>query len=986
MVDNSIENNSAPKDDQPVSILNYLSGCGQTIKLDSNRSISLNKPGSVYLVSSGRLDIFAIPNPDADVAGPRLNIMRIDSGQLLFGFSNEKLGERDIAFIGVSGTKTELLEMSVGDFLNKALSSQDKTPFIVMIENLVKGLLANLIPKLGSSPVTFREVTPGLAQVFGDHSTLSVRHGLFWVSHTGGVFSFIDRPELSDLLKDRIAPVSRGSWINVSENCSVSVETTDDLCGDIGRLTTALSDFHDLVVHLVGIQYQQRMTDQASMLVQEQDQENRLVETALEKLSSTIIKDRREFVALKGKPLLDACQIVGSQSGITFVQIPQDQKGSGDPLKDICEASRIRAREVLLTGKWWKEDHGSFLGFMDEEERPVAILEKKPGVYILCNPVDGTKTRVNEALAGRIRPVAYVFQTPFPEKPLNAWDLIKFSMKGLGPDIWRNIGFGIMTGLLSLITPIATGILIDDIIPSEDRSQLIGLSLAFVVSAVCISLFQFAQALSVLRIEGKAGFVVQSAVWDRLLSLPVTFFRQYPAGDLANRTLGIDQMRQLISTQAMTTVLASVFSIFQIGLLFYYSIELALVALVLTAISLIVPVICFLLQLKYQRPLYDLLGKIQAFNLQVINGIAKLRVSAAERRMYHLWASMFSKQKELSYKSGVAGNVLGVSVSSLSLIGTFVMFTWIFFSTDKALHSISPGHFMAFISAFTGVLGSAYSTLTTVFPMMQVKPVYERTKPILKALPEVRQKAAYPGELSGHLELNKVSFRYYPDGPLIIKNFSLEIQPREFVALVGPSGAGKSTLIRLLLGFEQPESGSILYDGQDLAKLDVKAVRRQIGVVLQNGLLFSGSIFENIVGSSPLTLNDAWEAARMAQLEDDIKDMPMGMNTVIGEGGDGLSGGQRQRLLIARAIVRRPRTLFFDEATSALDNERQELVSKSIEELEASRLVLAHRLSTIRNAHKICVIVEGEVVEMGNFDELMAKGGVFSELAKRQIV
>ena len=206
------------------------------------------------------------------------------------------------------------------------------------------------------------------------------------------------------------------------------------------------------------------------------------------------------------------------------------------------------------------------------------------------------------------------------------------------------------------------------------------------------------------------------------------------------------------------------------------------------------------------------------------------------------------------------------------------------------------------------------------------------------------------------------------------------------MALVGPSGAGKSTLIRLLLGFEQPESGSILYDGQDLAKLDVKAVRRQIGVVLQNGLLFSGSIFENIVGSSPLTLNDAWEAARMAQLEDDIKSMPMGMNTVIGEGGDGLSGGQRQRLLIARAIVRRPRTLFFDEATSALDNERQELVSKSIEELEASRLVLAHRLSTIRNAHKICVIVEGEVVEMGNFDELMAKGGVFSELAKRQIV
>jgi ABC-type bacteriocin/lantibiotic exporter with double-glycine peptidase domain len=270
--------------------------------------------------------------------------------------------------------------------------------------------------------------------------------------------------------------------------------------------------------------------------------------------------------------------------------------------------------------------------------------------------------------------------------------------------------------------------------------------------------------------------------------------------------------------------------------------------------------------------------------------------------------------------------------------------------------------------------------------MMQVKPIYERTKPILKALPEVNNTASYPGELTGHIEISQVSFRYNPAGPLIIKNFSLEIMPREFVALVGPSGSGKSTLLRLLLGFEEPETGAILYDGRDLTKLDVKAVRRQIGVALQNGILFSGSIFENIAGSSPLTLNEAWEAARMAQLEDDIKDMPMGMNTVIGEGGEGLSGGQRQRLLIARAIVRHPRMLFFDEATSALDNERQELVSKSIEKLEAARLVLAHRLSTIKNAHKICVIVDGEMAELGNYDELMSKGGVFANLAKRQIV
>ena len=785
--------------------------------------------------------------------------------------------------------------------------------------------------------------------------------------------------------KGKKLPLSVKSWVSV-EKCSVSAKTTAELVETYDEVGRTLSDFHSLVVAIVRLQYDRIITEQTRMLVQEQDQEKRLVESALQTLSSTIIKDHRDFSEIKGKPLLDACRILGAHVGIKFTQRQDDQESLGDPLKDLCEASRVRVREVVLVNDWWNRDHGSLLGFMHEDDRPVAILCVKPGSYLLCDPQVSSRTRINEELASRIKPLAYAFQVPFPEQPLNAWDLTKFAVKGLAPDIWRNVGFGILVGLLGLLAPIATGILIDDIIPGENRSQLLGLSAALFVAAVCIMLFQFGQALAILRIGGKSSFVVQSAVWDRLLALPVTFFRQYPAGDLANRTLGIDQMQQLISNQAMSTLMAAFFSVFQVGLLFYYSIELALVGLVLTVMFLIIPVICLILQLKYQRPLYNLIGKIQAFNLQVINGMAKLRITAAENRIFNLWARMFSMQKELAYKSGMVGVALGVSVSSMTLAGTFVIFTWTFFSSDKSLHAIPAGQFMAFVSALSGFLGSAYSTLTTLFPMMQVKPVYERTKPILQALPEVKHTASFPGELAGHIEISQVSFRYNTAGPFIIKNFSLEIMPREFVALVGPSGAGKSTLLRLLLGFEQPESGAILYDGRDLVKLDVKAVRRQIGVVLQNGVLFSGSIFENIVGSSPITLNEAWEAVRMAQLEEDVKNMPMGMNTVIGEGGEGLSGGQRQRLLIARAVVRHPRILFFDEATSALDNESQELVSQSIEKLEAARLVLAHRLSTIRNAHKICVVVDGELAELGNYDELMSKGGVFADLAKRQII
>ncbi len=985
MIDSSPTDKTAMSNEQILSIVQELSGIGQVVKLDSNRSLDLNKPDTVYLVTAGYIDVFAVKSVGGDSQGPRMNIIRADSGSLILGLLSDDKSS-DIGFIGVSGAKTELLEFRLKDLMALVQGSENKTLLVSLVDDWIKGLQACLCPKLGQKPVSFQEIKSGAAQKIDPETVLGARHGLFWVSNPDAAWSFLGQSDLGDVSRKRTLPITKYSWVVVDEQSEISSKTTLELVGDIDQAMDCMADFHELVFSLVRLQYEKRISEQTRIIVQEQDQEKRLVESALENLSSTINKDHRDFRDFRGKPLLDACQMVGAHIGIKFVQRASDQKGMGDPLKDLCEASRVRVREVILTGEWWKKDHGSFLGFMSDDDRPVAILGMKPGVYVLGDPGNLSRKRIDRELASSIKPLAYTFQVPFPPKALNAWDLVKFSMKGLAPDIWRNIGFGIIVGLLGLITPIATGILIDDIIPSEDRSQLLGLSAAFVVTAICITLFQFVQALAVLRIEGKASFLVQSAVWDRLLALPVTFFRQYPAGDLANRTLGIDQMRQLVSSQAMSTILAAVFSIFQVGLLFYYSIQLAIVGIVLAVITLIVPVICLFLQLKYQRPLYNLLGKIQAFNLQVINGIAKLRISAGENRMFHRWAGMFSTQKDLSYKSGVAGNILAVSMSSVTLAGAFTMFTWTFFSTDKTLHAMSPGHFMAFISAFTSVLGSAFSTLTTIFPMMQVKPIYERTKPILSTLPEVKPTAAYPGELSGHIELSRVSFRYNPDGPPIIKDFSLEINPREFVALVGPSGSGKSTLLRLLLGFEQPESGSILYDGQDLTKMDVKAVRRQIGVVLQNGVLFSGSIFENIVGSSPFTLNEAWQAARMAQLEDDINSMPMGMNTVIGEGGEGLSGGQRQRLLIARAVVRQPRILFFDEATSALDNERQELVSQSIEKLEAARLVLAHRLSTIKNAHKICVIVDGALVELGNYDELMAKGGVFADLAKRQIV
>jgi ATP-binding cassette subfamily C protein len=488
--------------------------------------------------------------------------------------------------------------------------------------------------------------------------------------------------------------------------------------------------------------------------------------------------------------------------------------------------------------------------------------------------------------------------------------------------------------------------------------------------------------MAVLRIESRTDGSLQAAIWDRLLSLPAPFFRSYVVGDLAVRAMGIGEIRRLLSDIVITALITSVFSGFNFLLLFYYDWRLALVAGGLTITALVVTSLAGYLQVRYQRELKKFEGKISGIVLQFISGISKLRVAGAEAHAFAYWAKEFSAQKKLAFRARTVENYLVIFNAAFPIISSMALFGWIAFYSPQVL---STGSFLAFFAAFSQIQAASLYISTIVISILGIVPIYERVKPILTALPEVQAAKANPGELSGAIELNHVAFRYSPNGPLILKDVSLLIEPGEFVAFVGPSGSGKSTLFRLLLGFEKPESGSIYFDGQDLAMLDIQAVRRQIGVVLQNSQLMTGDIFTNIVGSAPLTIEDAWEAARMAGLEEDIRQMPMGMQTVISEGGSTFSGGQRQRLAIARAIVKKPRMMLFDEATSALDNRTQAQVSKSLESLQATRIVIAHRLSTIINADRIFVIKDGIVVQSGNYQELMSQEGPFAELAKRQI-
>jgi ABC-type bacteriocin/lantibiotic exporter with double-glycine peptidase domain len=388
------------------------------------------------------------------------------------------------------------------------------------------------------------------------------------------------------------------------------------------------------------------------------------------------------------------------------------------------------------------------------------------------------------------------------------------------------------------------------------------------------------------------------------------------------------------------------------------------------------------LQLRRQREVLSLQGKIASLLLGLIQAVAKLRVAGAEERAFSRWAEQFAEQRRISMQARrlAAGQLsFNAAYGIFTSLAIFAMVAW---SSGAAL---PVGELLAFNAAFGQFLAAALATVSLLSSVLVMVPLFERLAPVLATAPEVDEEKVDPGELAGEVELSHVSFRYDETGPLILDGLSFRANAGEFIALVGPSGSGKSTCLRLILGFEKPASGSIYFDRQDLAALGVQAVRRQIGVVMQHSQPMTGDIFSNIASGTNLTLEDAWEAAAMAGLADDIRAMPMGMHTVVSEGAGTFSGGQRQRLLIARAIVNRPRILLFDEATSALDNRTQEVVSRSLESLKATRIVIAHRLSTIANADRIYVVVGGRVVEAGTYRELMAGGGAFVEMARRQL-
>ncbi len=661
-------------------------------------------------------------------------------------------------------------------------------------------------------------------------------------------------------------------------------------------------------------------------------------------------------------------------------EVPDGIKDINDRLEYLMRPSGIMRRMVKLEEAWYNDAIGAMLGTRKDDGTPIALIPHGLSGYRFFDAKKGKWVRVNKKTAALIDEEAVCFYKPFPLKKIGIRDLFLYIAQCLSVSDFVLIGVvTLAVSLLGLLTPKIQNIIYGPVIESTS------LRLLFAVFGflICLNASQLligaAKQLIMSRITGKMNVQVQAAGMMRMLSLPAKFFKEYASGDLATRMSCIGVLCSMLANAIISTGLTSVFSLLYISQMVAYGPGLVVPGLIVIFCTVMLSLITTFAGLKISKKQMELSAQEAGIEYSLITGVQKIRLSGAEKRAFSKWADIYAKEAKLKYDPPIILKLSDVFTTCVSLAGTIVMY---YFAIRT---NVSLADYYAFNSAY-GMIAGAFSSLVGMAgTFAEIKPLVEMVRPILETVPEISENKKVVTRISGGIELNNVSFRYSETGPLIVNDLNLKIRPGQYVAIVGSTGCGKSTLMRLLLGFETPQKGAIYYDGADLASLDLKSLRGKIGTVMQDGKLFQGDIFSNIIISAPqLTMDAAWEAAELAGIADDIRAMPMGMHTIIAEGSGGISGGQRQRLMIARAVAPKPRILMFDEATSALDNITQKIVSDSLETLKCTRIVIAHRLSTIRRCDRIIVLDNGKIIEDGKYEELIAENGFFAELVKRQ--
>ena len=661
-------------------------------------------------------------------------------------------------------------------------------------------------------------------------------------------------------------------------------------------------------------------------------------------------------------------------------EVPDNIKDTNEQLEYLMRPYGIMRRTVRLEKGWYRDAVGAMLGVMKESGRVVALIPAGFSGYCYIDPDSGKKIKINRRNQNLFDNDAIAFYKPFPLKKIGLGSVAKYIAETLSAADFALIALATLAlSLIGMLSPKLNNLLFAVVLPSGSVRLLLSIAVFTVSVSVSSLLISATKEMITARINTKMSVSVQAAAMMRIMSLPADFFKGYGSGDLSSRAAHISSLCNMLVSAVLTTGLTSVFSLIYISQIFIYA-----PVLVVPAIAVILATVAFSLissfaQMRISKKQMELSAKESGMSYALISGIQKIKLAGAEKRAFARWGNLYAQNAKLTYNPPAFIKLNSVISLAISLIGNIVMYA------AAVKSGVSVADYYAFGTAYGMVSGAFMSLAGMALTVAQIKPILETVQPFFNTVPEVSEGKEVITRLSGGIELTNVSFRYNENMPLILDNMSLKIRPGQYVAIVGKTGCGKSTLMRLLLGFEKPQKGAVYYDGRDIERIDLKSLRRRIGVVMQNGKLFSGDIYSNIVISAPwLTQSDAWDAAEKAGIAEDIRRMPMGMNTIISEGSGGISGGQRQRLMIARAIAPKPKILMLDEATSALDNLTQKKVSESLDSLKCTRIVIAHRLSTIKQCDRILVLDGGKITEDGTYDELIAQNGVFAELVERQ--
>ena len=689
-----------------------------------------------------------------------------------------------------------------------------------------------------------------------------------------------------------------------------------------------------------------------------------MLSDSFEKLHLTVTGRKSGDTFAEGADVNDALETLLKHFGIR--KIPASLKGFEEKLDYLLTASDIMFRKVTLEPGWSRDAMGVMVTSLKDSGAVITVVRNGAGVYVYKDPKTGKNVTVHKAEEQKIGNEAYCFYRPLPLRSLTLKDLIRYMTDSV--DTWDIASFiiaSLMVTLVGMILPKLNHILMGEVV-TYGSMQLLGAVMSFMLFAMISSFMlsiikQFVQS----RIRTKLSVNVQAAAMMRVLSLPAAFFKSYSSGELSQYLAYVNSLCTTLVDSIFSTAITGIFSLVYLT--------------VVSVLTLGLSIAGNMAQSQINKELMELSAQERGLTYALMGGVEKIRLSGAENRVFTKWLDLYTRGADLKFNPPVIVKFQKVFNAAITLTGTIVMY----FIAVKT--RVSVADYYAFNTAYAYVSGALNAITSVAIAAATVKPSLELIRPLMEAVPEKHVGRESVATITGNIELSHVTFRYEKEGRKIIDDLSLKIPARQYVAIVGKTGCGKSTLLRLLLGFEQPESGAIFYDRKDIQTLDLGSLRKLIGTVLQEGELFSGSIFENITISAPnLTLQEAWDAAEIAGIADDIRAMPMGMSTVLQEGGGGISGGQKQRIMIARAVAPRPKLLLLDEATSALDNITQKQVADALDRMRCTRIVIAHRLSTIRHCDRILVMDGGKIVEDGKYEQLIEKGGVFAELVERQ--